>query len=153
MLEGRSKSVIVTSYRQIPALLVDFVPETVSLIEEEADMPIHEAVHDDDFAIDYFNLLGNVLSYPLLMPQLRSEDPDRDLVARCFAFAEKLMESPEDGIRSVAYWQFVEPLFDADILLETALPFMGERTREKTAEMVRVYAVEVGEDVRRQLEL
>ncbi|MFI0909377.1 DUF7674 family protein [Streptomyces abikoensis] len=144
---------IVTSYTQIPALLVDFVPEAASLIEEEADMPIREAVRDDDFAIGYFNLLGNVLSYPLLMPQLRSGDPDRDLVARCFAFVEKLMESPEDGIRSAAHFQFLEPLLDAGGLLETALPFMGERTRGEAAKMVQFYAVEVDDDTRRQLGL
>ncbi len=153
MLEGRSNSVIVTSYTQIPALLADFVPEVAGLIEEEADMPLHEAVRDEDFALGYFNLLGNVLSYPLLMPQLRAEDPDRDLVARCFAFVEKLMESPEEGIRSAAHFQCLEPLLDAKGLLETALPFMGERTRSDAAKMVQFYAVEVDDDTRRQLGL
>ncbi|MBB5118951.1 hypothetical protein AF335_07345 [Streptomyces eurocidicus] len=144
---------VVTSYAQIPALLVDFAPEAASLIEEEADMPLHEAVRDDDFALGYFNLIGNVLSSPLLMPQLRAEDPDRDLVARCLAFVEKLMESPEDGVRSAAHFQCLEPLLDADGLLKTALPFMRERTREEAAKMVRFYAVEVDDDTRRQLGL
>ncbi|MBC2879437.1 MULTISPECIES: hypothetical protein [Streptomyces] len=144
---------IVTSYSQALALMVDVVPETASLLQEETDMPLHEALRDEDFTLGYFNLLGWVLSYQLLMPQIRAEDPDRDLVARCFAFVEKLLESPEDGIRSAACFQCLEPLLDATNMLVTALPFMGERTREEAAKMVRFYAVEVDDHTRRELGL
>ncbi|MGW1075152.1 hypothetical protein [Streptomyces sp. NPDC002537] len=144
---------VVTSYRQIPALLLEFVPEAAETIEEETGMPVHKAVRDEDVALDYFNLLGNAFSYPILLPQLRAGDPDRDLVARCFAFVEKLMESPEGGIRSAAYFQCLEPLLNAHGLIETALPFMGERTRREAAKMVQFYAVEVDDGTRRKLGL
>ncbi|MDQ0579530.1 hypothetical protein [Streptomyces rishiriensis] len=125
----------------IPALLLRTLPECAEFIAEKYEMPAEAAVRTEAVAVDLYGLLAECLTTPVLMPQLESDAPDPELLARCWDFVERLTAHSLESVRGAAYFEVLEQLLNADGLVEAAWPYMKERTRARTLTMLDFYGV------------
>ncbi|MEU6107224.1 hypothetical protein ABZ853_02275 [Streptomyces albidoflavus] len=130
-----------------PALLLKMIPEAAEHLAELYEMPAEEAVRTDHPSVDTFDLLGDALAQPLILPELRSQAPDADLLRRCFDYTELLLTSPISLLREAAYFQILEALLDGDVPYAKAFPYMREHTRRRAIRMLDGYGVERPEGV------
>ncbi|MEU2535815.1 hypothetical protein [Streptomyces albidoflavus] len=68
--------------------------------------------------MDTFDLLGDALAQPVIVPELRAQTPDADLLRRCFDYTELLLTSPSLLLREAAYFQILEALLDESSVRE-----------------------------------
>ncbi|MDR6974954.1 hypothetical protein J2X68_001638 [Streptomyces sp. 3330] len=125
----------------IPALLLRTLPESAESLAERYGMPAEAAVLTEAAAVDLYPLLAECFTAPVLMPQLESDTPDPELLARCWDFVETLTAHSLESVRGAAYFEVLEQLLNADGLVEAAWPYMGERTRARTLTMLDFYGV------------
>ncbi|MFJ8112249.1 hypothetical protein [Streptomyces sp. NPDC096132] len=128
---------------ELPALLLGTVPETAPFIADKYDMPAERAVLTEDASLDLYSVLAECFTTPVLMPQLESDTPDRELLERCWTFVERLTEHSLESVRGAAYFEVLEQLLNAEGLVEAAWPYMKERTRARTLKMLDFYGVHV----------
>ncbi|MEV3861500.1 hypothetical protein AB0J38_45250 [Streptomyces sp. NPDC050095] len=126
----------------VPALLLEMVPEAAEHIAGLYEMPAVEAVKTEHPDVDTFDLLGDALAQPIIIPQLRSETPNADLLQRCFDYTELLVKSPSSSLREGAYFQILEALLGEDVPYAKAFPYMRPYTRQQALKMLDHYAVE-----------
>ncbi|MEU5518716.1 hypothetical protein [Streptomyces griseoaurantiacus] len=125
-----------------PALLLEMIPEAAEYLEELYEMPAAEAVRTEHPSVDTFDLLGDGLAQPIIIPQLQAEMPDVDLLQRCFDYTERLIASPISVLREAAYFQVLEALLGENVPYERAFPYMGQVTRQRALRMLKAYGVE-----------
>ncbi|MEU9329893.1 hypothetical protein AB0D91_39980 [Streptomyces canus] len=128
-------------FEEIPSVLLRTVPESADCLGEKYGMPADEAVLTEDAALDLHSVLAECFTAPVLMPQLESDTPDTELLARCWEFVERLTAHSLESVRGAAYFEVLEPLLNADGLVEAAWPYMKERTQARALMMLDFYGV------------
>ncbi|MFG2224930.1 hypothetical protein [Streptomyces sp. NPDC048644] len=121
---------------EVPALLLRMVPETAEHIAELYEMPADKAVTSEAAQYDTFALLQEAFMEPVVLPELARTSPDAELMGRCFEFADLLVRSSTHALTGPVYFQVLEALLEEEMFLQRAIPFMREKTREKTAKML-----------------
>ncbi|WP_037845720.1 hypothetical protein [Streptomyces sp. NRRL F-6628] len=124
------------------ALLLEMVPEAAEHMAELYGMPAEEAVRIEHPSVDTFDLLGDALAQPVIVPELRAQTPDADLLRRCFDYTELLLTSPSLLLREAAYFQILEALLDESVPYAKAFPYMRSHTRQRALRMLDGYGVE-----------
>ncbi|MFB7632859.1 hypothetical protein ACFC0M_18215 [Streptomyces sp. NPDC056149] len=132
----------------VPALLLRMVPETPEHIAGLYEMPAGEAVVSEAARFDTYVLLQEAFAEPIVVPELRKATPDPELMYRCFQFVDILVHSSSAHFTGAVYFQVLEEFFDED-LLEKAISFLQEGTRERTAEMLTGHELPVSEGLLR----
>ncbi|MEU3835321.1 hypothetical protein [Streptomyces microflavus] len=127
----------------VPSLLLRTVPESGKFIAEKYGMPAGQAVLAEDSWVDLYEVLTETLMEPLVLPQLRSSDPDGELLRRCFDFLEQVVDHSSEHVRGAVYFEVLEPLLNPGTLVEDSFPYMKERMRKGTLEMLDSYDIEV----------
>ncbi|MGW5330310.1 hypothetical protein [Streptomyces sp. NPDC004014] len=123
-------------YEEIPALLLSMVPECAESIAERFDQPAATAVLTEDAAVMPYELLAGCFTTPVLMPQLRSDSPDTDLLTRCWDFVERIVDHSTQHVSGAVYFEVLDQLLIDSGLVEAAWPYMKERTRARTLLML-----------------
>lgn len=131
------------------ALLMEMIPEAAEYVAELYEMPAVEAVRTEHPTVDTFDLLGDALAQPVIVPQLQEESPDSDLLRRCFEYTELLLTSSSSVLREAAYFQILEALLGENVSYGKAFPFMRSKTRQRALEMLDTYGVERPEETER----
>lgn len=126
---------------EVPSLLLRTVPETGELITEKFQAPAEAAVLTQDAAIRLHELPAECLTTPVLMPQLESPVLNVELLRRCWDFVEQVVDHPSEHVSGAAYFEVLEPLLNADGLVEAAWPHMKGRTRACTVRRLDFYGV------------
>jgi hypothetical protein len=127
--------------KEIPPLLLYTVPESAEFIAEKFQTSAEAAVLTQDAAIHLYELLGECFTTPVLMPQLESPAPDAELLRRCWDFVEQVVDHSSEHVSGAVYFEVLEPLLNADGLVEAAWPYMKDRTRACTVKMLNFYGV------------
>ncbi|NUV77827.1 hypothetical protein [Streptomyces fungicidicus] len=130
-----------------PALLLEMIPEAAEHIAELYEMPAEEAVKTEHPTVDTFDLLGDALARPIIVPELREQTPDADLLRRCFDYTELLLASPSLLLREAAYFQILEALLGENVPYAKAFPYMRSRTRQRALRMLDGYGIDRPEGV------
>ncbi|MEU3103896.1 hypothetical protein [Streptomyces griseoflavus] len=125
-----------------PALLLKMLLEAAEHITELYDMPAEEAVRTEHPIVDTFDVLGDALAQPIIVPELRAEAPDADLLRRCFDCTELLLTSPSSVLREAAYFQILEALLGENVPYAQAFPYKRSHTRQRALKMLDGYDVE-----------
>ncbi|WP_432067566.1 hypothetical protein [Streptomyces sp. C10-9-1] len=126
-----------------PALLLDMIPEAAECIAELYEIPAAEAVRTHHLSVDMFDVLTAVLVEPILIPQLRSNSPDAELLQRCFDYTERLLTSQNSALSEPIYFQVIEALLGEDVPFQKAFPYIRKATWERTVLMLKNYEVSV----------
>ncbi|MFF2312969.1 hypothetical protein ACFVVJ_17085 [Streptomyces albidoflavus] len=105
-------------------------------------MPAEKAVRTEHPSVDTFDLLGDALAQPIIVPELGKQTPDADLLRRCFEYTELLLASPSSALRDAAYFQILEALLDENVPYAKAFPYMKSRTLQRALRMLDGYDVE-----------
>ncbi|MBC9728574.1 hypothetical protein [Streptomyces sp. TRM68367] len=121
MVEVRQRS-------DIPGLLLDVVPESRTAVEEMLRTPAVKILSEGPPWYDLYNFLKEVLWHGVMLPEFRSDSPNKELLRRCFTFVEVLISSPVQSISDAGYFQAIEPLFADEELVLISFPLMGEKT-------------------------
>ncbi|UQA97081.1 hypothetical protein [Streptomyces halobius] len=135
--------------QEAPLLLLRMVPETAQYIAEMYEMPASEAVGTEDVWYDLYQLLDEAFTRPIVQPELRKEAPDAELMGRCFEFVEILTRASSQYFTGAVYFQVLDALLEEEDLLERAIPFMREKTRKDTVQMLIGYENPVPEELLR----
>lgn len=125
------------------ALLLRTVPETAPFIVDMYDVPAEQAVLTNDMMLDLYPVLLDCFTTPVHMPQLRSPDPDSELLARCWDFVEQVVSHSSMHVSGAVYFQVLEQLMDDLALVRNAWPHMQEQTRECTLAMLSDFGTSV----------
>ncbi|MBQ0986523.1 hypothetical protein KBZ10_18795 [Streptomyces sp. F63] len=131
------------SEEEFPRLLLDIIPETAEYFADKYGMPAPEAVRVEDTWTDVYDILTDALMEPIIIPELRSDSPDLELLQRCFDFTEQLMTSKSGTLKEAVYFQVIEALLGEDVPFQKAFPYMGKKTWERTVRMLKDYEVDV----------
>ena len=123
----------------VPALLLEIVPETAEFIAERYGVPAERAVRTEEAVLDLYPILLDCLWRSVIRPQLDAPAPDAELLGRCFAFVERVVDHPSEHVGGAVYFNVLESLLDAEGYVETAFPHMRKRTRESTIRMLDSY--------------
>ncbi|UQA92516.1 hypothetical protein [Streptomyces halobius] len=134
---------------EAPALLLRMVPETAEHIAEMYEMPAAEAVRSEAAEYDTFALLDEAFTRPVVQPELRRASPDFELMSRCFEFVDLMVRSSTRALTGPVHFQVLEALLEEEMFLERTIPFMQERTRKETAQMLIGYGNPVPEELLR----
>ncbi|MFI0811871.1 hypothetical protein [Streptomyces echinatus] len=118
---------------EIPSLLLHLIPESADSITELFDQPAQTAVTSRDAVVQLYELLTECFTTPVLMPQLTSDSPDAQLLRRCWDFVDRIVAHSSMHVRGAVYFE----------VLETAWPYMRDRTRTRTLKMLDTYDVRV----------
>ncbi|MEU7354853.1 hypothetical protein ABZ663_31530 [Streptomyces albidoflavus] len=129
------------------ALLLEMIPEAAEHMTELYGMPAEKAVRTEHPSVDTFDLLGDALAQPVIVPELRAQTPDADLLQRCFDYTELLLTSPSSLLREAAYFQILEALLDENVPYAKAFPYMQSRTRQRALRMLDGYGIDRPEGV------
>ncbi|MDI1455878.1 hypothetical protein NHG22_18955 [Streptomyces sp. ATE26] len=128
---------------EIPPLLLRMIPESADSIAETYDLPAEKAVLTENARVRLYRLLAECFTTPVLMPELESDTPDTELLRRCWDFVETIVAHPSEHISGAVYFEVLEQLLNADGLVETAWPYMKDRTRARTVQMLDSYDVRI----------
>lgn len=121
MVEIRQRS-------DIPGLLLDVVPESRAAVEEMLRTPAAKILSEGPPWYDLYTFLKEALWNGVMLPEFRSDSPDKELLRRCFTCVEALVSSPVQSISDAGYFQAVEPIFADEELVLISFPLMGEKT-------------------------
>ncbi|MET7812452.1 hypothetical protein ABZT26_16575 [Streptomyces sp. NPDC005395] len=123
-------------FEEIPPLLLRMIPESAGPIAEMFHRPAEAAVLTEDAAVMLYELLAGCFTTPVLMPQLRSERPDTELLTRCWDFVERIVDHSTEHVGGAVYFEVLDQLLLDSGLVEAAWPYMKERTRARTLLML-----------------
>ncbi|MGW3950742.1 hypothetical protein ACWEKM_07240 [Streptomyces sp. NPDC004752] len=126
---------------EIAPLLLRMIPESADSIAELFHRPAEEAVLTEDAAVMLYELLAGCFTTPVLMPQLRSDGPDTQLLTRCWDFVERIVAHSTRHVSGAVYFEVLDQLLIDSGLVEAAWPYMQERTRARTLTMLDFYDV------------
>ncbi|MEU9977708.1 hypothetical protein [Streptomyces sp. NPDC051014] len=135
---------------EIPALLLNTVPECADFIAEMFHRPAGTAVLTEEAGVMLYELLAGCFTTPVLMPQLRSGRPDSHLLTRCWDFVERIVDHPTQHVGGAVYFEVLDQLLIDSGLVESAWPYMKERTRARTLLMLDDFDVRLRGINRRQ---
>ncbi|MUT89042.1 hypothetical protein [Streptomyces sp. Z38] len=124
------------SEEQVPPLLLRMVPESADSIAEKFHEPAETAVLTEDAAVFLYELLAECFTTPVLLPQLRSDTPDTELLTRCWDFVERIVDHSTEHVGGAVYFEVLDQLFLDSGLVEAAWPYMKERTQARTLQML-----------------
>ncbi|MFC8454521.1 hypothetical protein [Kitasatospora sp. NPDC057223] len=125
--------------------LLEIVPECSGAIES--------IVNNSFLAgreLDAFSLLSQGFARPVYLPALKAENPNFDLLGRCFKFIEFGITSQNSSFRDATYFEALEPLMGGFVILRRSFLFMGHETRKEVLEMLNNFGVDV-ENIRGQV--
>ncbi|MFK4150093.1 hypothetical protein [Streptomyces sp. NPDC004065] len=97
-------------FEEIPALLPTMVPECADSVAEMFHQPAETAVLTEDAAVMLYELPAGCFTTPVLMPQLRSDSPDTDLLTRCWDFVERIVDHPTQHVGGAVYFEVLDQL-------------------------------------------
>ncbi|WP_371636489.1 hypothetical protein OG988_26100 [Streptomyces zaomyceticus] len=123
-------------------LLVERVPEARPFVEEKYELREGEAPPREDTGIELYADLIGLLTRPVLLPALGEEEPDGDLLRRCFDLVEDIYNIPGMYAQSAVYFQVLECLLESRRYLTAAIPFLKGNSRDGVSSMVEGYEVE-----------
>ncbi|MET9914086.1 hypothetical protein ABZZ74_46490 [Streptomyces sp. NPDC006476] len=126
---------------EIPPLLLRMVPESAGFIAEMFHRPAEAAVLTEEAAVMLYELLAECFTGPVLMPQLRSDKPDTELLTRCWDFVERIVDHPTEHVSGAVFFEVLDQLLLDSGLVEAAWPYMKDRTRARTLQMLDGYDV------------
>ncbi|WP_073945702.1 hypothetical protein [Streptomyces kebangsaanensis] len=126
---------------EIPSLLLQIIPESAEFIAEKFQKPAEAAVLAQDAVVHLYGLLTECFTEPVLMPQLESKAPDKELLKRCWDFVDRIVDHSSQHVSGAVYFRVLEELLNADGLVEAAWPYMKDRTRACTLKMLDFYGV------------
>lgn len=121
---------------EIPPLLLRMIPESAGPIADMFHQPAEAAVLTEDAAVMLYELLAGCFTTPVLLPQLRSDNPDTQLLTRCWDFVERLVDHSTQHVGGAVYFEVLDQLLLDSGLVEAAWPYMKERTRARTLLML-----------------
>ncbi|WP_242536519.1 hypothetical protein [Streptomyces albidoflavus] len=128
-------------------LLLEMIPEAAEHMAELYGMPAEGAVRTEHPSVDTFDLQGDALAQPVIVPELRAQTPDADLLGRCFDYTELLLTSPFLLLREAAYFQILEALLDENVPYAKAFPYIRSHTRQQALRMLDGYGIDRPEGV------
>ncbi|MFJ9732715.1 hypothetical protein ACIRUL_15395 [Streptomyces sp. NPDC101171] len=129
------------SVADIPSLLLRTIPESADPIAETYGHPAETAVLTERLWVRLYRLLAECFTTPVLMPELKRASPDTELLGRCWDFVETIVAHPSEHVSGAAYFEVLEQLLNAEGLAEAAWPYMKDRTRARTVQMLNFYDV------------
>ncbi|MFI5567443.1 hypothetical protein ACIA6T_08800 [Streptomyces sp. NPDC051740] len=121
---------------EIPSLLLRMIPESAGPIAEMFHEPAEAAVLTEDAAVTLYELPAGCFTTPVLMPQLRSDSPDTQLLTRCWDFVERIVDHSAQHVGGAVYFEVLDQLLLDSGLVEAAWPYMKERTRARALLML-----------------
>lgn len=121
---------------EIPPLLLRMVPESADSTAEMFHRPAEAAVLTEDATVMLYELLAGCFTTPVLLPQLRSDNPDTRLLTRCWDFVERIVDHSTEHVGGAVYFEVLDQLLDSRLLVKAAWPYMKERTRARTLLML-----------------
>lgn len=127
----------------VPALLLRTVPECAPFIAEKYGLPAEQAVLTEEAIVGLYGLLSECFTEPVLMPQLQSLAPDKELLQRCWDFVEPIVDHSSAHVGGAVYFEVLEQLLNPGTLIEDSWPYMKERTRRRTLMMLDSYGTSV----------
>ncbi|MEV6120091.1 hypothetical protein AB0M23_06135 [Streptomyces sp. NPDC052077] len=126
---------------EIPPLLLHTVPESAESISERYQISAEAAVLTENAVLDLYGMLAECFTASVLIPQLESPNPDVELLKRCWGFVERIMDHSSQYVSGAVYFEVLEQLLNEGELLEAAWPYMKDRTRARTVQMLNSYGV------------
>lgn len=128
---------------EIPPLLLHTIPESAVSLAEKYRMPAEASVLTREAVVDLYEVLAECFTTAVLIPQLESSTPDPELLGRCGDFVERLVDHSSRHVSGAVYFEVLEPLLNADGLVEAAWPYMKERSQARTVKMLNFYGIRV----------
>ncbi|WP_333774192.1 hypothetical protein [Streptomyces sp. IBSBF 3136] len=125
----------------IPSLLLRMIPESADSIAETSGHPAEKAMVTEEAWVLLYRLLAECFTTPVLMPELESVRPDAQLLGRCWDFVETIVARSSEHVSGAVYFEVLEQLLNAEGLIEAAWPYMKDRTRARTVQMLDSYDV------------
>ncbi|MFD7065202.1 hypothetical protein [Streptomyces sp. NPDC059906] len=122
--------------REVPSLLLRVIPESADPIAEMFHQPAEAAVLTEDASVLLYELLAGCFTAPVLLPQLRSDSPNTQLLTRCWNFVERIVDHSTEHVGGAVYFEVLDQLLMEGGLVEAAWPYMKERTRARTLLML-----------------
>lgn len=123
-------------------LLVERVPEARVFVEKKYELREGEAPPREGTGSDLYANLLNLLTRSVLQPALSEENPDGDLLQRCFDLVEDIYNIPGMHPQGAVYFQVLECLLESRQYLTTAIPFLKGNSRDSVSSMLERYEVE-----------
>lgn len=102
------------------------VPESGEVISVFLGRPTEEVITGEIEWFDLYDFLSGVAYRGIILPELRRQVRNAELLSRCFEFVELLLMSPVDSIHAAAYFEVIEPLLGDEQLVVASLPLLGE---------------------------
>jgi hypothetical protein len=121
--------------------LVEAVPEARPFAEDKYGLSAGEALPVEGTRVELYATLMDLLTVPVLLPELRKGTPDAELVERCFAFCGSIFDLAGEYTRGAVYFQVLEQLLESEEVVRKALPHMSGVIKDRTMVMLRGYAV------------
>ncbi|MDH6538544.1 hypothetical protein M2167_001054 [Streptomyces sp. SPB4] len=122
----------------ILTLLVERVPETRRLVEEKYGLRQGGAPPTADTGLDLWEILLEILMWPVLQPVLARGEPDGELLRRCFGFVEDIYDE------STQHRSGIPP--GRSSVLEKRHPLPARTGPGGVSSMLKYYEVEGYED-------
>ncbi|MFE2853035.1 hypothetical protein ACFXJO_18120 [Streptomyces lavendulae] len=92
--------------------------------------------------LDLWEILLEILMWPVLQPALARGEPDGELLRRCFGFVKDIYDESSQHRSGAVYFQIMESLPDDRLYFKSAIPYLRGPVREGVSSMLKYYEVE-----------